>query len=103
RLANFCRDTLAELIRKRREWKGWVLLAAVCAFDGFGHKFSLINTTYQSSRTYCACAALIAAILSSSFGLNKPIGRTSRWRRIPFASITKTARATRPGINDRAL
>ena len=37
RLADFGRDSLAERVGKRRERKGRALLAAVCAFDGFGH------------------------------------------------------------------
>src|SRR5829696_1961553 len=57
RLANFCRDTLAQLVGKRRERKGGALLAAVCAFDGFGH---------FKPPCYRLCAARIAAILSSS-------------------------------------
>src|ERR1044072_1700088 len=37
-LADFCRDTLAELVGERRERKGRVLLTAVCAFDCVSHE-----------------------------------------------------------------
>src|SRR4029078_12352689 len=50
-----------------------------------------------------AFASLIALIVSSSLGRNNPSGRMSACRSIPFESITKTERATLPGINDRAL
>ena len=49
RLADFRRDALAERVWKRREWKGWALLTAVCAFDCVSHELLLV---LRESRQY---------------------------------------------------
>src|SRR5690348_7270708 len=43
-LADFRRDTLAERVWKRREWKGRALLTAVCAFDCVSHDLLLVRS-----------------------------------------------------------
>src|ERR1044071_9336358 len=74
RLADLGGDALAESVGERCKSERRTLLAAVCAFDCFSHGLnpSLIRS-YRTYRTYtCSfCAARIAAILASSFGLNK--------------------------------
>jgi hypothetical protein len=77
-LADLGCDALAKLVGKWGESDSRPLLPAMCAF----YVWHLIPPglyksyrTYKSYKTYFA--ALIAAIVSSSFGLNKPSGRTS--------------------------
>ena len=79
-LADFSSNALAERVWKRGEREARALFAAMSAFDVVRHFFLLIGriSPDRTVETYTSfCAALIAASVASSFGLNKPIGRTS--------------------------